>query len=323
MKKKILVTVNIPREGLVELEERFDVIYPDSGSFTVEEINHHMKSVDGVLEVFTRRLKSEIIESAKNLKVIANYGVGFNNIDVKKATECGVFVTNTPISVAIPTAEMALGLIFSLLKRITEMDRALRASPTENWGMMESLGSDIQNKKLGIIGMGRIGYHLAERAAACGMEIFYHNRTRVSEEKEKIATYMELDQLLKECDVISLNCPLTPETKGLIGAEQFAMMKDGAAIINTARGPVVDEQALVKALESGKLSGAGLDVFDREPKITDQLLELPNVICTPHKASGTVEARASTAEEAAQNIIKFFDGDLKTMNIVNPELLDE
>ncbi|TKG90159.1 dihydrofolate reductase [Puteibacter caeruleilacunae] len=309
--KKILVTYQVPREGLAQLEEDFEIIYPEQEAMTKDEIIAKIGDVDGLLSVFIKSVDKDIIEAGKNLKIIANFGVGYNNIDIDCATAKGIVVTNTPNAVCEPTADMALGLMLAVMRRIAVCDRKLRVPDGLEWGLMKNLGNSPWGKTLGIIGMGKIGKALARRAKACGMKIVYHNRRRMSAqiEAEFDAQYLSMDELLQQADVVSLNCPLTPETTHLISGPQFEMMKDGAYIINTARGPVIDEKALVKYLQNGKLAGAGLDVFEEEPVITKALLEMDQVVMTPHTGTGTIETRIETAREAADNIIGFFKGD--------------
>ena len=321
MKPKILITYRIPREGIRELEEKFDVIYPEKEEFTPADIEKRIVDCDAVLSVFIRPVTAELMARAPKLKIIANFGVGYNNIDVAEATRRGIVVCNTPNAVTEPTAEMALGLMLGVMRRIAETDRNLRSNPDFQWGMMRNLGSGLTEKTLGIIGMGRIGRALARRAVASGMKIIYNNRHRLDETLEKPlnATFVSMDELLERSDVISVNTPLTVETRHLLSEKEMQKMKEGVFVVNTARGPVIDEKMLVKYLENGKIAGAGLDVFEEEPKITKELFEMENVVLTPHNATGTIETRIETAREASQNIIGFFSG-RKDISIVNPEI---
>jgi glyoxylate reductase len=322
MKKKILITAQVPRSGLNELEKNYDIIYPARFQFTIEELKHHIREADAVIPVFILPFPGEVILEAEKLKIIANYGVGFNNIDLDTATSMGIVVCNTPNAVTEPTAEMAMGLLISLVRRISETDRKLRNNPNFKWGMMENLGYTLYGKTLGIVGLGRIGRAFARRAQASGMKIIYHNRTRLSQEKESQfnAVFTPLNELISRADVISINCPLTPETHHLLGKEEMKKMKDGIFIVNTARGPIINEKALVKYLKNGKIGGAGLDVFEEEPKIHEELLLLDNVVLTPHNATGTIDTRIELAKEASRNIINFFEGKGE-ISIVNPEVL--
>ncbi|MDP4205343.1 MAG: NAD(P)-dependent oxidoreductase [Bacteroidota bacterium] len=321
MKPRILVVSQVPREGLCELEKRFEVIYPETTVLNKDSILHRIPECDGVLSVFTRSFDREVISAGQNLKIIANFGVGYNNIDVDYATEHGIVVTNTPFAVCEPTAEMAMGLMLAVTRRIAECDRGLRTNPDFKWGLMENLGTGLWGKTLGIIGMGKIGKALARRAVTFGMKIQYHNRKPlISDEESKYnATYCSFEELLTSSDVISLNCPLTPETEHLIGESQLRMCKSSAFLINTARGTIVDEAALAKALEEGWIKGAGLDVYEQEPGINPGLLLLQNVVMTPHTGTGTIETRIETAREASENIIRFFEG-RRDISIVNPSV---
>lgn len=322
MRPKILVVAAVPREGLTELEQKCELIYPTKNFlFSDEEILRHLPEADGVLSVFTRPLTAEMLRRATRLRIIANFGVGYNNIDVAKATEMGIVVCNTPNAVTEPTAEMAFGLLLSLTRNIALTDRGLRSNPAFKWGMMENLGTGIWGKTVGILGMGRIGRAFARRALASGMRVIYHNRTRLTPEVESACQcrYVSFDELLAQSDVISVHCPLTPETHHLLDEAAMVKMKKGTILINTARGPVIDERMLVKYLLNGKLSGAGLDVFENEPVITPELFALDNVVLTPHNATGTIDTRIETSREAAENLLRFFDGRRK-ISIVNPEV---
>ena len=308
---KLLVTYQLPKAGLSKIFEKFDVIYPENRqAFSEEEMIELAKDVDAVISVFLQKFDNKIIENAPNLKIISNYGVGFNNIDVKFAAEKNITVTNTPDVVTQPTADMAYGLLLSVMRRIDECSRKLRSEKDFEWGLMKNLGTSLFGKTLGIFGMGNIGKALAQRAIASGMQIIYHNRNRLSKQEEEKynAKFVSFDELIQNSDVLSLNCPLTIETKHIISEEVFDKMKESAYIINTARGAVIDEAALIKALKNKKIAGAGLDVFEFEPEISKELFELDNVVMTPHTATGTYETRDDLANLAAQNIFDFFDG---------------
>lgn len=320
MKPKILVVAAIPKMGLTELEQKFDLVYPiQNFMFSDEELKVLIRDVDGVLSVFTKPLTAEVLKEGKRVKIVANFGVGLNNIDVAKATEMGIVVCNTPNAVTEPTAEMAFGLLLSLTRNIALTDRGLRANLDFKWGMMENLGTGIFGKTVGIVGMGRIGQAFARRTIASGMKVVYHNRTRLAEDIEQkyACQRVSFEELLERSDVISLHCPLTDETHHLLDEAAMVRMKQGAIIINTARGPVVDEKMLVKYLQNGKLGGAGLDVFEAEPVITPELFALDNVVLTPHNATGTIDTRVEIAREAAENILRFFEG-RRDISIVNP-----
>lgn len=312
MKKKILVVYPVPKEGLAELEKEFDVVYPENGcAFDHEELFHKVVDCDAILSVFNVPVSPTLIKAGKRLKIISNYGVGFNNVDVDAAKAANIVVANTPDPVAAPTAELAISLIVSLLRKVTYFDQKLRTRKYKNWDMLHNMGTTLQGKVLGIVGMGSIGKHVTRLAQAFGMKVIYCKRTRLSkaEEKKIGVTYVPFADLLKQADVVSLHTPLTPETKHLIGKEELASMKNTSFIINTARGAVIHEVALVEALRNGTIAGAALDVFEDEPHITEGLLDLPNIIAVPHIGTQTLEARIAMAQQASANIISFFKGE--------------
>ncbi|NEW83574.1 MAG: NAD(P)-binding domain-containing protein [Mariniphaga sp.] len=321
MKKKILVMARIPLAGLTALEEQFDIIYPDAFYFSEPDLRRHIVETDGILSVFTAPLGSDLLQLAQQLRIISNFGVGYNNIDLDYATTRGIAVCNTPDSVTEPTAEMAMGLMIAVMRRISETDRKLRSISGLKWGMMENLGSSLWGKTLGIIGMGRIGRALARRAVASGMKVIYYNRTRLdaATELQYGANLVSFNHLVQKSDIISLHCPLTDDTHHLIGENEFAQMKNGVYIINTARGAVIDERALIVSLSNGKIGGAGLDVFEEEPSISRELYSMDNVVLTPHNATGTIDTRISTAREASENLIRFFN-ERRDIPIVNPSI---
>ena len=319
--KKILVTYPIPKQGLKGIMERFDVTYPEQERFSKDELRNMLPEYDGIL-LAGARLDANMIGIAKNLKIISVYGAGYDNVDIKAATSAGIVVTNTPDAVTESTAELAFGLMLAVMRRIAECDRKLRCDKNFRWSMMTNLGTNLYGKTLGIIGMGRIGRAVARRAKAFGMDIYYHNRRRLDEsiEKELGASYYTLDELLEKSDVVSLNVPLTEETYHLIGKKQLDRMKPSAFIINTSRGAVIDEKVLVKYLQEGRIAGAGLDVFEHEPKIPQELLKLDRVVLTPHIGTSTLEARTHMAEVESRNIVDYFEG-RELRYIVNPEVL--
>jgi len=265
---------------------------------------------DAVITVFGKPFPDSVMKNGKNLKIISNYGVGVDNINLRLAYEMGIIVTNTPDTVTEPTAELTFGLMLSVMRRISENDRKLRMHPPLEWGIMKNLGNTLSGKMLGIIGMGNIGRSVARRALAFGMRICYYNRNKLDSvvEKEYKATWVSLPKLLENSDIISVHTPLTDKTRHLIGENEFNQMKDGVFVINTARGPIIDEIAMIKALDSKKIGGAGLDVFENEPKISPELLQMDNVVLVPHIGTGTKETRINIGIVASQNIINFFEG---------------
>jgi lactate dehydrogenase-like 2-hydroxyacid dehydrogenase len=319
-KKKILISYRFFENKLPELEDNFDLIFP-SEKPTRADYLRLIKDCDGFLSAFNLPIDKEMIDAGKKLKIIANYAVGYNNIDVAYATKKGIAIANTPDPVIEPTAELAFGLMIAAARRIAECDRKLRTDSL-TWGVFENLGVSLHDKTLGIIGMGRIGQAIARRAVASCMKVVYYNRTRLPIEIEQRynATYMNVDELFGTSDYISLNMPLTKETHHFINQEAFNKMKDGVILINTARGPVIDEMALVENLKNGKLRAAALDVFEHEPTISPKLLTMDNVVLAPHNGTATLEARYNMTRFACQNLLRFFEG-RKDFSCVNPEVL--
>ncbi len=318
MKKTILIQYAIPQEGLKELSQSYHIIYPDKDFFTEEELIEQIPNCEALLSIFSQPVSAKLINAGKKLEIISNYGVGYNNIDVEAATKQGVIVCNTPDSVCEPTAELCLSLILSLSRRVAEFNHRLRTEADFKWGVMRNLGQTLRGRTLGIIGLGKIGKSVAIKAQAFGMKVIYNNRNQfpTKEEIELNIEYKSFENLLQSSDIISLNCPLTESTHYLIGEKEFAMMKPSACIINTARGQVINEQALVDALEKGRIAGAGLDVFENEPHINKQLLTLNNVVLVPHIGSACIESRIEMATEASQNICHYWEKG-KSKNQVN------
>lgn len=318
---KILVTFDMFREGFAELEERYDVTFPESGNFSYEEVFEMIPEYDVLCSMFDFPVNRELMDHATNLKLVANYAVGYNNIDVAYALQKGITVANTPDPVTAPTANLALGLMIDAARRVTECDRKLRMLRDKmNVGILENLGVPVTGQTLGIIGMGRIGKALAKRANAMGMEVVYHNRRQlcIEDETRLNVTYVSKEELLRESDFVSLNAPYTPETYHMIGEEELKMMKRSAILINTARGPMVDEHALVKALKDGEILGAGLDVFEFGDFPLPELFDLDNVVLTPHIGTQTMETRMVMARTVCDNVIGFLEGDRPVARVLRP-----
>lgn len=301
---KILVTYDIPREPFAHLPENWEITFPQGEKFTKEELIRILPDYDIMLAIFSRPIDKEMIDAGKKLKLISNFGVGYNNIDILYAREKGITVCNTPQSVCNPTAELCMALMLGAARRIAELDRRIRQEKEGLWGVMKNLGTGLQGKTLGIIGMGRIGQNVAHKASAFGMKIIYYNRHTEVPDYQRV----DLNTLLKESDFISLHTPLNEDSSHLIGQKELARMKPSAFLINTARGAVVDEAALVDCLQQKRIRGAALDVFEREPHITEALYHLDNVILLPHVGTATIDGRIAMAEEALQNIRNFLDG---------------
>ena len=300
---KILVTREIPEAGLRPLED-FDVTVLSERPPERGELLEAAHGVDGVLSTLTEQIDAEFMNAAgENLKVVANMAVGYDNVDVTTANERGIVVTNTPDVLDETTADTAFMLLLAAARRLGEGERIVRSGRWEAWGPKMLLGPDVWGKKLGIVGFGRIGQALARRARGFDMEVLYSARSRREEaEKELDARYLELDALLGECDFLSLHIPLTEETTHLIGAGELEKMKSEAVLVNTSRGPVVDESALAEALAEGRIFAAGLDVYENEPEVSPRLLELDNVVLAPHIGSASFETRDKMAAMAGEDL---------------------
>ncbi|MBG6218244.1 glyoxylate reductase [Arthrobacter sp. CAN_A6] len=304
---RIFVTGRVPEVALEKLRAAHEVdAWTGPESISREELLTRVAGADAVVSLLTERIDAELLDVAgPQLKVIANVAVGYDNIDVPACTDRGVIATNTPGVLTEATADIALGLILSVTRRLGEGERLIRSGQPWKWGMFFLLGSSLHGKTLGIIGMGSIGQATARRAKAFGMEIVYQSRSALAAEvvAELGARRVDLDELLATSDVISLHCPYGPATHHLIGAEQLAAMKNSAYLINTARGPIIDEAAVATALQEGHIAGAGLDVFENEPDVHLRLLELDNVALVPHLGSATIETRTAMATLAADNAL--------------------
>lgn len=312
MSLRIAVTGRIPSAGLEMLEEAGEVVTWDSLDVpTVEQVHRLVQGADAALTLLTTKVDNAFLDAAgPQLKVVANVAVGYNNLDVAACARRGVVCTNTPGVLTDATADIAMALILMATRRLGEGERVIRDQQPWQWGMFYMLGSGIQGNQLGIVGMGDIGQALARRAKAFGMKIAYSNRRPVAPqlEAELGAQLMSMEELLSTSDVVSLNCPYSPATHHLMSTPQFEMMRPGAFLVNTARGPIVDEAALVAALKTGQISGAGLDVFENEPAVHPGLLECENAVVIPHLGSATQETRAAMARLAAHNAVNVLAG---------------
>jgi glyoxylate reductase len=310
---KIVVTGKIPNAGLEVL--RNAGLNPHAWSQDVamsrEELLKQVKGAQILVTLLTEKVDSELLDAAgSQLRAVCNVAVGYNNIDVAACKARGVTVTNTPGVLTDATADIALALILMVTRRLAEGERVIRSKTPWQWGMHYMLGTGVTNRVLGVVGMGAIGIATARRAKACGMSVIYYSRSEID---AKIATELNakkvsLDQLLSESDVVSIHCPSNESTHHLIGAPQFKKMKPTAFLVNTARGPIVDEQALVDALRAKEIAGAGLDVFEFEPKINEGLLDRDDVVLIPHLGSATTETRDAMAMLAANNAVAISAG---------------
>ena len=309
---KVVVTGKIPAGGLARLKAEHDVLaWESDDGISRTELLQMVAGADAIVSLLTEKIDAELLAAAgPQLKSVSNVAVGYNNIDVPACQERGVLVTNTPGVLTEATADIAMALILMSTRRLGEGERVIRAQESWQWGMFYMLGMGLQGRQLGIVGMGQIGIATARRAKAFGMNIAYTRRSPLEADvaKDLDAKFMSMDELIESSDVLSLHCPYSPATHHLISENQLARMKPTAYLINTARGPIVDEQALVDALKAGQIAGVGLDVFEHEPKVNPGLLELDNAVLIPHLGSATVETRAAMADIAATNALAILAG---------------
>ena len=311
MKPFVFVTRTIPESGLRLLRNRFEVtVGRQQAPIDRETLKQGIEKADALICLLSDRIDGEILDQADRLKIIANYAVGYNNIDIRAAMEKNIMVTNTPGVLTNATAELAFALIITLTRRILSADRYTRQGRFTGWDPLLFLGDELAGKALGIVGMGRIGQSLAEKCRAFGMSVIYHNRHPLDKETEIRlgATFCSFEELLARSDVVSIHAPLTDETRHLFNRSTFEKIKPGAFIINTSRGEVVDEAALVEALVDERIKGAGLDVYEYEPTVTEKLTHMENVVLLPHIGSATVETRSAMAVLAAENVIAALEG---------------
>lgn len=308
---KIVVTGRIPDSGLEVLRDAGELwAWGEDDPIPVEVRDTHLATADAAVTLLTDRVDDSFLDAAPDLRIVANVAVGYNNIDVAACERRGVIVTNTPGVLTDATADLAMALVLMTTRRLGEGERLVRSDAPWKWSMFMMLGTGLQGRRLGIIGMGGIGKALAERARAFGMEIVYHNRSAVdpATEKRLDTRLLPLDELLSTSDVVSINCPYSDSTHHLIDADALGRMRSSSFLVNTARGPIVDEAALAAALASGVIAGAGLDVFENEPVVHPELLGLDNVVLVPHLGSATVETRGAMADLAAHNVVEVLAG---------------
>lgn len=297
MKPNIVLTAAFPAVARDLLAADFEVVeHPTEQSRSEEEMITILADADGAITLLSDPLTRRVLSSNPNLAIVANFAVGYNNVDIEAAREIGIVVTNTPGVLTEATADLTMGLMLAVMRRIVEGDAEVRSTGRCEWEPLKLLGSSLQGKRLGIIGLGRIGSAVAARSCAFGMEVVHHSRGRG----------IPLEELLPTSDVVSLHVPLTPDTRHIIDRDALALMKKGSYLINTSRGPLVDETALCDALESGHLRGAGLDVYENEPAVNGRLLQRQDVVIVPHIGSATDEARNGMARIAATEIVRFF-----------------
>lgn len=308
---KIFVTSKISDSALNILKSVGEVeVWEKEETLNGPPLLDKIKNQDAVLSMVNNFITDDILQQASKLKVIGNCGVGYNNIDIASAEKRGIVVTNTPDVLNDATADLTWALILGIARRIVEADHFVREGKFTGWLPHLFIGNMVYGKKLGIIGMGRIGAAVCQRAKGFNMKVYYYNRNPLPKEKEQEynAQYVDLETLLKECDYITIHAPLNEESYHLIGREELHLMKKDAYLINTSRGPIIDEQGLYEHLKEGKIAGAALDVYEHEPKIVEGLLALDNVILLPHIGSATYETRTKMAELAANNIANVLSG---------------
>jgi D-3-phosphoglycerate dehydrogenase len=318
----VYITRRIPQPAIDLLKSECDVdINPEDTAVAQTELLTKVKGKNGILCLLTDTIDEQVIEAADRAKVFANFAVGYDNIDVDAATRRGILVTNTPGVLTDTTAELAWALVFAAARRTAEADRFTREGRFVGWSPTLLLGQDITGKTLGVVGAGRIGTAFAEKSRGFRMKILYHDvEPNADFEKRTGGTYVSLETLLEQSDVISLHVPLTQTTLHLIGENELAKMKNTTILVNTSRGPVVDEQALAEALKNGQIAGAGLDVYEEEPKVHPALLTLDKVVLAPHIGSASVETRTKMAVMAAENLLAALRGEVPR-NLVNPDAL--
>lgn len=320
---KLYIMQNIPSTGFTTMLPGWEIVFASEDQMEQEAIVAEMQGCVAVVSVFGRKLTREMMVQVPSLRMVANYGAGFDNIDLAYCNDNKILVTNSPAPVTEPTAELAMGLMVAVARQIVLKDRQLRQPGTLSWGVMNNLSHTLYGKTLGIVGMGKIGKAIARRALAFGMKVIYHNRKPLpeSEALKYQATYHSFDSLLAVADVVSLSTPLTDATRHLMDTRALGLMKPTAILVNTARGAVVDEKALIEALEKKIIAGAGLDVYEDEPNVSPALLTMDQVVLMPHLGSGTIEAREEMSFVVASNILSAFKGELPE-NAVNPEMFE-
>lgn len=318
--KKILLTRNIPQEAISEVEKNYEITMPDQEKdiFTKEEVMEMIPDYDGLLSINEYPIPREILEKSDSLRVVGNGGAGYNHIDVDAATERGVGVVNTPISVQAPTAELTMALILAITRGIVMYNNELKETKHCRKDMFFERDMPLEGKTLGVIGMGNIGKKVSERAKAFGMNICYYDKFRLSEELEEQyqAKYLSLEELLTCSDVVTIHVPYFKENHHLINAENIKLMKPTAYLVNAARGPIVEERALLDALKEKTIRGAALDVFEFEPEISDEMAEMENIVVTPHVGTNIKEVRVNMLKEALRGMAQVLEGECPA-NLVN------
>jgi len=323
-KPKVYVTREMPERGLRIIKERFEAeVWPDYAPPPKKTIIEKAVKVDALATLLSDKIDAEVFDAAPNLKIVAQMAVGFDNIDVTEATKRGIYVTNTPGVLTETTADFAWALLMAIARRVVEANKYVRTGKWKvGWHPMMMQGRDIYGATIGIVGLGRIGCAIAKRAKGFDMQVLYYDIIRRPDfEKEYNIQFTQLDTLFQKADFVTINTPLTKETYHLVDEKKLKLMKKTAYLINNARGPIVDEKALYKALKEGWIAGAALDVFEQEPTpVENPLLKLDNVVVAPHISSSSYETRSRMAEMVAENLVAFFEGKIPP-NLVNPDVV--
>jgi glyoxylate reductase len=317
----LLVTRELVPSVMEALRTRFEVdVFDGEGAITREDLLKRIQGADAALTLLTEKVDAEFFDAAgPQLRIVANHAVGFDNVDVPEATRRGVPVSNTPEVLTETTADLAWALLLSAARRIAEGDRFLRSRTPWIWGPQMMMGVDIHGKTLGVVGFGRIGQAVARRASGFGMKVIYSSSSGPRKVDGITAEHREFDDLLRDADFVSVNVALNDSTRHLFGEEEFRAMKPTAVLVNTARGPVVDEAALARALKAGEIFAAGIDVFEKEPEVHPELLECENAVIIPHLGSATIDTREAMGMLAAENLFAVFEG-RKPPTLINPEV---
>ncbi len=309
-RRKVLITRSLPGDALSQLKEASDfLIEPQSQPLPRGRLLELIPKADALICLLSEKIDKTVIDRAERLKVISNYAVGYNNIDLEYATKKGIYVTNTPDVLTEATADLTWALMLAVARRVVEGDKVVRSGNFKGWAPDLLLGNEVYGKTLGIIGLGQIGSAVAKRAKGFGMRVIYWSREKkIILEQQLNLEYMSLPELLKKADFVSVNVALTPATRHLLGQKEFSLMKKNAIIVNTARGPIIDEEALVEALKSGTIKAAGLDVYEKEPEVHPKLRELDNIVLAPHVGSGTEQTRAKMAQMVVDDVLMALNG---------------
>ena len=321
---RIFLTRRLPPESMSMLGDHCDLLFNTADRvLEKDELIAGVRGVQGLICLLTDSIDADVMQANPDLQVIANFAVGFNNIDVAEATRLGIPVTNTPGVLTESTADMAFALLMDVARRVSEGDRLVRRGDWDGWGPLQLLGADVSGATLGLIGLGRIGRAMIPRARGFDMRVKYWNRTPLSSTEEETLgiSFGSIDEVLEESDFVSIHVALNSQTRHLFGATQFARMKPTACLVNTSRGPVVDERALVDALIGGEIAAAGLDVYESEPALEPELYDLENVVLAPHLGSATIGTRTKMGNMAVENCLAACRGQ-RPPNLVNPEVFD-